>query len=213
MGLLRMDPTLKKTINLYSSNKLLRLFAWLRSFHADYEGIEEHIPKSGVVIDVGCGHGMFANYLGLKSPSRRVYGLEVNDRKLKNAPRGVANVLFSKQPLESFEKNSASAIIFYHVLHHLDGFKQQEKLLTIALQILKPDGRLVIIEIEKKPFWKFIICWLVDHTLYPGDRIYFRFKESMLKLLNELRLSVNYFMCDSKAPLPHIAYIASKRLV
>lgn len=205
-----MDPVLLETISRYRSHKALQLFAYLRSYHANYEAIEKQIPSSGVIVDVGCGHGMFANYLGLKSSARSVIGLEINQRKLSNAPRGVPNVLFENKPLEAFEKKSADAVIFYHVLHHLSGYDHQEKLIETALSVLNPRGKLIIVEIEKRPRWKFILCWFVDHALYLGDRIYFRFKEDMLNLLkNKFRLNVSHFMCDRQSPLPHIAYIAT----
>ncbi|MBI4431308.1 MAG: class I SAM-dependent methyltransferase [Candidatus Omnitrophica bacterium] len=205
-----MDPILIQAISKYKKHKLLYLFAFLRSWHADYELIEKYCPAEGSLIDVGCGYGIFAHYLAMKSSRRSVFGVEINEHKLALAPRDLPNVTFSNQTLSSFREESVDAVIFYGMLHHVDGYHAQEELLRDALRILKPSGRFVVIDIDNKPLWKFLICWLVDHTLYFGDRIYFRFKKDMMQLLEkQLGLNVKTFMCDSKAPLPHIAYIAS----
>ena len=205
-----MDSVLLQTISKYKDDKALYLFAFLRSWHADYELIERYCSGRGTIVDVGCGYGMFANYLGMKSSARSVVGIEINKRKLALAPRGVSNVRFSEDHLERFSNQSADCIVFYGMLHHLGSFQQQEEILREAIRVLKPGGRIMVIDIDNRPLWKYWICWLVDHTLYFGDRIYFRFKNDMLKLLREkLGLHVEYFMCDSKAPLPHIAYVCS----
>ena len=205
-----MDPILIQAISKFKNRKGLYLFALLRSWHADYELIEKFCPKEGELIDVGCGYGIFAQYLAMKSSTRKLHGLEINQRKLALVPRDLPNATFSDRRLDSFKENSIDAIIFYGMLHHVDGYKAQEDLLKGALRILKPSGRLIIIDIDNRPLWKYLICWLVDHTLYFGDKIYFRFKKDMIQLLEkQLGLKVKTFMCDSKAPLPHIAYIAS----
>ena len=207
---MRIDPILKETLAKYGQDKLLSAFAWLRSIHAAYQEIEPLVPQEGLVIDVGCGYGFFANYMGLKASKRRVVGLEINKRKLHRCNRGVKNVDFKDAMLETSSSHSADAIVLYHVLHHLNSFKDQEQLLETAVRVFKPDGVFIIIEVAEKPLWKLWVAWLVDHLLYFGDGIFYRTKAEMLNLLErKLKLLVKTFPCDRYAPFSHIAYVAS----
>lgn len=206
-----MNACLKETLSQFKKKKLLYGFAWLRSFHANYEMIEQLVPRRGYVIDVGCGYGIFADYLARMSPGREVIGLEPNKRKRASAPRNLPNLSFREQLLESFPDDYAEAIILYHVLHHLDSFESQEKLIHLAERILRPGGALVIVEVDRKPFWKFVVAWLVDHLLYLGDRIFYRQADEFKKvILSNGKFSVEQFRCDQKAPFSHVAFVAKK---
>ncbi len=208
------DPVLKETLAKYQQNKFLLAFAWLRSIHAAYQEIEPLVPGSGFIVDVGCGYGFFSNYIGLKSAQRKVIGLEISKRKLRQCDKGIENVQFKDVFLETFGDSSADAVIFYHVLHHLRSYEDQERLLKTALRVLKPEGSLIIIEVAEKPLWKYWVAWWADHLLYLGDRIFYRTKEEMLKLLeSDLALNVQSFPCDQFAPFSHIAYSASRSAV
>ncbi len=208
------DPILKQTLAKYQQNRFLLAFAWLRSIHAAYQQIEPLVPTAGNIIDVGCGYGFFSNYIGLKSAKRNVIGLEINKRKLRQCGKGVGNVQFKDVFLETFADSTADAIVFYHVLHHLGSYEEQERLLKTAMRVLKPEGLLIIIEVAEKPLWKYWVAWWVDHLLYLGDSIFYRTKKEMLKLLEgDLTLNVQSFLCDQFAPFSHIAYLASRSAV
>ena len=205
------DPILKETLAKYRQNKLLLGFAWLRSIHAAYQQIESLVPERGCIIDVGCGYGFFANYMALKSPKRKVIGLEINKRKLDRCRHGVKNVDFKNVALETFPDRFADAVVLYHVLHHLRSFDEQERLLQTAVRVLKTGGVLIIVEVDGRPLWKYWVAWWVDHLLYFGDRIFYRTKNQMLRLLQgDLNLNVRSFRCDRFAPFSHIAYVASR---
>ena len=36
------------------------------------------MPDSGTILDLGCGHGIFANLMGLRGPGRTILALERN---------------------------------------------------------------------------------------------------------------------------------------
>jgi hypothetical protein len=48
---------------------------------------------------------------------------------------------------------------------------------------------LIIAEIDRKPWWKFVLTQLADHTLYP-ERSHYRFPESMAELLKKFPVKV-----------------------
>src|SRR4051794_13109258 len=54
--------------------------------------IAAYVPPAGRVLDVGCGHGLFGNLLGLESPDRQVVGVDPMDSKIPVAQRVAASL-------------------------------------------------------------------------------------------------------------------------
>ena len=52
------------------------------------EVVERVVPTSGDVLDIGCGHGLFASYLALEPPGRRVVGVDLDDRQARRRRDG-----------------------------------------------------------------------------------------------------------------------------
>ena len=70
---------------------------------------------------------------------------------------------------------------------------------------------ILVKEIDKKPFWKFLITQCVDNSLYPGDKFYFREEKDMLGLLSGLGLDVAFHPIHQGKPLSHVVYTARKK--
>jgi hypothetical protein len=81
--------------------------------------------------------------------------------------------------------------------------------LTIT-QKLSSGGKLIIAEIDCKPWWKFVLTQLADHMLYPGQGIYYRFPESMAELLKKFPVKVETEVMHQNTPFSHITYICAK---
>lgn len=203
---------LRRLKALYTQPAYVRLFARIRLGHAGYDVVEPHLPKTGRILDLGCGYGLFSNYLALMSPEREIVGIELNARKLRYADKGLRGVRF--QELDILQDAGAGrfdGIVLLHVLHHLLSYAEQETLLKRCGELLNPGGKLVILEIDDRPWWKFALCWLVDHTLYPGDTIFFRNRAGFLGLFERLGLKVEAVVEMQKGrPLPHILYACSR---
>lgn len=70
------------------------IFAKLRFWYAPCREVEELIPVSGTVVDLGCGEGIFSNYIGLASKPRKVIGIEIDKNRIKVADHRISNVNF-----------------------------------------------------------------------------------------------------------------------
>ena len=57
-----------------------RLFVHGRAFLSDLAVVERYVPKKGFIVDLGCGHGLFACVLRESSPTRRVLGIDLDPR-------------------------------------------------------------------------------------------------------------------------------------
>src|ERR671925_382528 len=62
-----------------------RLFVHGRAFLSDLAVVENYVPKKGFIVDLGCGHGLFACVLREASPTRRVLGIDLDPRKIEIA--------------------------------------------------------------------------------------------------------------------------------
>ncbi len=207
------DILAKKTINLYSGLGWKSLFARIRLWDAPYKQVEEIVPKKGVIIDLGCGEGLFSNYLALGSKKRKIFGVDVDKNRIKHAGRGLPNTQFVLGDVNKTKIPAADAIILMHLLHHLGSFKEQGKLLRKCWSKLRNKGKLVIIEIEPKASLKYFIVFLVDHFLVAWlfekkvySAIYFRKKSEWFTLLNNIGFKVNSYPADKNKPFPHIIF-------
>lgn len=53
-----------------------------RAFLSDLAFVDRYVPRHGFIVDLGCGHGLFANLLAESSAGRRVLGIDVDERKI-----------------------------------------------------------------------------------------------------------------------------------
>lgn len=187
------------------------VFTRIRLWTAPYRRLEPLIPREGVILDLGTGYGTFANLLGLLAPGRRCVGLELDRAKAAVADRGVANASFSLENAVEAPLPEADAILLIHVLHHLRSREEQTLLLRRCLAALKPGGRLVICEVDRRPAWKFALAHLADWILYPGDPILYRLPEDLTALLAAEGFSSELLRVDEGTPFSHVAYVCARK--
>ena len=66
-----------------------RLFVHGRAFLSDLAHVERFVPRNGFIVDLGCGHGLFACLLREASATRRVLGIDLDPRKIDVARSAV----------------------------------------------------------------------------------------------------------------------------
>jgi len=109
--------------------------------------------EKGVVLDVGCGGGLFLQMLAERGV-RNIMGLDFSLDAANVAWRraGVPAVCatLSKAPLPP---SSCAAVTMFHVLEHL---YDPASYLDAAHQLLRPDGRLII-QVPNAACWQFLL--------------------------------------------------------
>jgi SAM-dependent methyltransferase len=113
--------------------------------------------QPGLVLDVGCGGGLFLKMLaerGAKLPTRRIAGLDFSLEAADAAWRrsGVPAVCASLSSAP-FAPSSCAAITMFHVLEHL---YDPASYLTAAHSLLCPDGRLIV-QVPNAACWQFLL--------------------------------------------------------
>jgi len=109
--------------------------------------------ETGLVLDVGCGGGLFLQMLAERG-AKKVVGLDFSLDAANVAWRraGVPAVCgtLSKAP---FAPSSCAAVTMFHVLEHL---YDPASYLDAAHELLRPDGRLII-QVPNAACWQFLL--------------------------------------------------------
>jgi len=209
-GLMPRGEARRRLLRLYAGRGWTSVFCWLRYWHSNVPGIEARIPPEGTIVDLGCGHGVLANYLALRSPRRRVIGFDQDAYRIEVARSiGLPNAEFHCQDLFAGEPPECGVIVVADVLHHLGSFEEGEELLRRCCEVLPPGGLLVVKEISKRPLWKYLCTQPVDFTFYRG-RVYFRSEEEFADLFGRLGLEWEFVPLHRGRPLSHVMYVCRR---
>lgn len=211
------SPDLKKACLLYGRDGFLGLFAKIRVWDAPFEQVEKLVPKKGLILDLGCGDGLLANYLALSGPERQIVGIDLNKERVKYAQKGLKNTRFFHGDALKEKKLSPDTILMSHVLHHLRSFQEQETLIKDCITRLKSGGRLIILEINPSFSFEYLVTILTDYTIFPmlfesriiGSRVYYRKEREWINLLSSFGLSVKKEKVTGK-PFSHMILVAQK---
>ncbi len=119
------------------------------------QAVAASIPPAGRVLEVGCGHGLLANYLALESPARHVHGFDVDGPKIEAARRAgtMSGATFEVVERERLPGGPWDAIAIVDVLYLLSE-DQQRRLLAACARALGPRGVVVVKEMSPTPRWK-----------------------------------------------------------
>jgi SAM-dependent methyltransferase len=212
----KLNQSLKKTLDLYAKGGFEEKFNFIRLWDAPYKQIEKLIPQKGIVVDLGSGDGLLANYLGVSSTKRKVFGIELNKKRFNQTPKVLRNTEFVNGDILKAKYPEADAILLVHVLHHLNSFKSQEEMIKNIKTKLKKNGKLIIVEIIYTPLHKFILTALVDYFVLPilfegkliSSRIHYRNTKNWQKTLKSLGFKTTVRPIHKGMPFSHVIITA-----
>ena len=210
----KISKDLNSAISLYQGKGFSSLFKTIRAWDAPYEEIERLVSKKGKIIDLGSGDGLMANYLGISSSKREVFGIELNRQRLAESNRGVKNVNFKVGDILKSKIYKVDVILLIHVFHHLPSYKSQEKMLEVCKKNLNNNGKLIIAEIIQKPFLKYLFTYLTDVLILPivfnnklfDSQIFYRSDTNWKKLFKEYGFKVETTYPHCGRPFSHVLY-------
>lgn len=125
--------------------------------------LERAVPRSGAILDLGCGHGLLALLAASREPAREVLGIDLLEERLDVARRvaarhGLRNVCFERRSILDLPEGPFAAVVVADVLFYLPR-EAQRQVLERAASRLAPGGRLVVKEQVRAPAWK---AWMVE---------------------------------------------------
>ena len=133
-----------------------RVHVLLRWLSCPFGPVVEVLPRSGRVLEVGCGHGLFSTYLAARATGVTVHGVDIDEDKVAVA---AATVVPGERRSFAVARSGAvppgpwDGVVLVDVLYLLDAAGQRELLLACAAQ-LAPGGVLVVKDMDVRPRWK-----------------------------------------------------------
>ena len=200
--ILRLYPSLPRSIKLY--------FA-LRFLVCPFRRVESVVPRSGIIVDIGCGYGLFANLLAIRSGARHVTGCDPDASRIKIAGSSVGrrrNISFSVSK-EVAALPCCDAVTLVDVLHHIAPDARLGLLKEIFKQ-LRPGGDLVIKDIDKTPRAKYLWNYLHDFAMTRGAPCHYLANLEMCRLLEQVGFLVVAEPLKTRDPYSHILYRCTK---
>ena len=199
-----------------------RLHVALRLALCPFGRLSGLVPPSGLIVDLGCGHGHFCLALAQAAPERRVVGVDPAMHKLS-----IAMAVAESLPNARFVGGSAlsnpvagpcQAVLLIDVLYLLSR-AQQERVLRDCFDRLAPGGTLLIKTMDARPRWKAALNrveeWLAVRvlriTLHEGNVFAFRSLSEWAALGERIGFETRIVRLDRGYYHPHGAIVAVRR--
>ncbi|MGD2126361.1 MAG: class I SAM-dependent methyltransferase [Desulfobacteraceae bacterium] len=180
-----------------------------------YELVESFLPDTGRILDFGCGYGMLANFSVLQSPKRSAFGIDLNLERIRIAERSSRNrqhITFTHGDIRNLKTAPFDAVVMTDVLHHINDTNVKVLLDKIRMCLVNT-GILVVLDIDRRPFWKFFLAYLIDRLLNLDKPLYFRSVQKMRNLMKRSCLHIDKIVpADRGLPLSDIIYVCKKEV-
>lgn len=154
-----------EALRLYEGQGLgVRLHTRIRALSCPFEAVVARAPAAGRLLEVGCGHGLFANECALRHPQLQVLGIDPAPSKVRAAAGSVGargNVRFREGRVDSVGESGFDCVAVLDVLY-LVPRDDWSAFLVACRDALRPGGRLLLKEVDVVPRWKFQRCVLQE---------------------------------------------------
>jgi len=202
-----------------SQNKIFlfaRIYVKFRGLIIPFERIEQHVPKNGNIVDIGCGYGIFANYLASQSKKRKVIGIDLVQERISTANKiygHLSNLNFICKDITDAQLPKTDVITVIDVLHHIPSEDLQNQLLKSCNTVLSKDGKLILKDLDTKPRWKYLFNYVHDYIMTKGAPVLYQDQDKIKNLLKNSGFELEKVINIPNYPYAHILYIAKKSRV
>jgi ubiquinone/menaquinone biosynthesis C-methylase UbiE len=200
------------------NNKDFKKFYKIKKKIFPIKKIIDIFPEKGNLIDLGCGNGIFPAMLSLKHKELKIIGVDDDKTKIDLAKKTFSqlkNLSFIKENILNFELKEADIYSLIDVLY-LIPFELQIKLIDGIYKKLEINGKLIIKEMDKTPFYKYLFnifqesisVKIIHRTM--GSKFYFIDSFEYIKIFKKIGFDVQYLRADKGYLYPHVVYILTK---
>ena len=216
-GVLTPAEAIRQSLGRYKSQPLgIRGFTLARHILAPLARVLDAMPASGRMLDVGCGHGLFANALALGSSARDVLGVDPSGAKITVARAGSAglpNVRYQQGLVQDVDDGLFDGISILDVLYLLP-VEEKLAVLRACRERISPNGVLVLKTNDTRPPWKYRVARLQEQlmtglglTLGHGE-LHFMSREQNAGLLELAGFQPRIVDLNNWLPYPHVMFVS-----
>jgi 2-polyprenyl-6-hydroxyphenyl methylase/3-demethylubiquinone-9 3-methyltransferase len=214
--LLSPAEAMRRSLGRYDGQSLgIRAFVLARHLLAPLGRVLAAVPTRGRLLDVGCGHGLFANAAALGSPHRDVIGVDPSRAKIavaQSSAVGLPNVRFRQGTVQEIDETGFDAISILDVLYLLP-IEQKLAVLRACRERIAPDGVLILKTNDTRPAWKYRVARLQEEAmtgagLTMGHGLYFLSREQNAGLLELAGFRPQIVDLNSWLPYPHVMFVS-----
>jgi ubiquinone/menaquinone biosynthesis C-methylase UbiE len=130
-------------------------------FHPAHQMLLDALgPADRRILDIGCGTCAFAARVLERFPTSHVWGVDLSEgmlercRKRRLAAKGQLHLAQADSERLPFKDNVFDAVACTHSFHH---YPHQERVLAEMHRVLRPDGKLLIIDGDRDRAWGHLI--------------------------------------------------------
>ncbi|NQT53887.1 class I SAM-dependent methyltransferase [bacterium] len=208
------DQVIARVIRAYD-NWLVRLYSRIR-FHIlrqrFLDEIGQYLPKTGQVLDIGCGFGLFSLYYAHLHPDVAFHGVDLDARRIEMArgaaeKLGVTNVSYEVADAATCSYGGRwDAVYMLDLVHHIPS-EAVRPLLAQLHALVNDGGCLVIKEVDRKPAYKRWFTYLLDKMMDPKAPVHYWDSKEFVPLLHDVGFRAYCHAMVDYLPYPHVLYI------
>jgi 2-polyprenyl-3-methyl-5-hydroxy-6-metoxy-1,4-benzoquinol methylase len=217
IGSMRNDA-IRNIVRAYD-DPIVRAYCWARFTILRQRFLDEigqYLPATGVVLDIGCGFGLFSLYYAAAGPGRLVRGVDMNRRRIALARRaaarlGIGNVSYEEGDARDFKGDmEVAAAYMLDIVHHVPP-AAVPALLRQLHRAVAPGGMLLVKDVDTRPAAKRWFTWALDKAMDPRTPVHYWSSEALSAELGAAGFTVRRHLMVDVLPYPHVLYVCTRQ--
>jgi SAM-dependent methyltransferase len=212
------SESVRNVIQAYD-DRIVRAYCWGRFWILRQRFLDEvgqYLPRTGRVLDLGCGFGLFSLYYASVNPGLEIEGIDLNPRRIAMARKaagrlGLGNVRYEVGNATEFRGGRLfDAAYMLDIVHHIPPDTVRPLLEQLA-KVLPAGGRLLIKDVDSQPAWKRWFTHALDRLMDPRAPVRYWGGAELQGVLEGIGFTVHRHLMVDILPYPHILYICQRR--
>lgn len=167
------------------------------------------------VLEIGCGFGLFGCYFAARNPDIEYHGIDLSGNRIAMAQRAASRLKLANATFVQGDACDTLAlddqydiVVMMDLMHHIPD-EGKRNLISQVLPRLHPQGRLIIKDIAKEPWWKLGFTWLLDVLMTRGFDMWYWAPEEFRTLVDD-GFGMEIYPISDWLPYPHVVYLFSR---
>jgi 2-polyprenyl-3-methyl-5-hydroxy-6-metoxy-1,4-benzoquinol methylase len=212
------SDTIRSIVAAYD-DPMVRAYCWARFTILRQRFLDEigqYLPATGIVLDIGCGFGLFSLYYAATGPGRLMRGVDLNRRRIALARRAATrlrldNVAYEEADARDFKGDSeVAAAYMLDIVHHVAPAAVPPLLRQLHRAVM-PGGTLLVKDVDTRPAPKRWFTWALDKLMDPRAPVRYWPADELSGALETAGFTVRRHLMVDVLPYPHILYVCTRR--